>query len=169
LAYAFIGPIGPIGPIIIFKEAIPMKLQQLSIFLENKPGQLHMASQILADAAINILTLSLADTKQFGILRLIVPDWQKAKSVLEKAGFVIKLTEVVAIEVEDQPGGLAQILQAIEEAKLNVEYMYAFTYGKQGKAVLIFRFDDIDGAIGKLQTKKISFVDSVDLYSRRDA
>jgi hypothetical protein len=143
-----------------------MKLHQLSVFLENRPGQLHMACQLLADATINILTLSLADTKQFGILRLIVKDWAAAQSVMDKAGFVTKVTEVLAVEVEDRPGGLAAILKAIEDAKLNVEYMYAFAFGREDKAVLIFRFDDPDLAVSRLQAKGINFVSSVELYSR---
>src|SRR5512135_1384483 len=104
-----------------------MKLHQLSLFLENKPGRLTHPCRALAKAGINILTLSLADTRQFGILRLLVRDWQKAKTVLEQAGCVVNITEVVAIEVADRPGGLEQILEVIEKGKLNVEYMYAFT------------------------------------------
>ncbi len=146
-----------------------MKLNQLSVFLENKPGQLKMACQLLADAGISILTLSLADTKQFGILRLILREWARAKSIMEAAGFVIKVTEVAAVEVNDRPGGLAKILKAIEDAALNVEYMYAFTFGREGKAVLIFRFDDVDAAILKLQEKGVNFVGSVDLYARSEA
>ncbi|NTV53270.1 MAG: ACT domain-containing protein [Candidatus Firestonebacteria bacterium] len=143
-----------------------MKLNQLSVFLENKPGQLKMACRLLADAQISILTLSLADTKQFGILRLIVREWERALAIMEKAGFVIKVTEVAAVEVADRPGGLAQILQAIEDAGLNVEYMYAFTFGRDGKAVLIFRFDNVDAAILKLREKGVNFVGSVELYAR---
>jgi hypothetical protein len=140
-----------------------MKLNQLSIFLENKPGQLHMACQLLADAGINILSLSLADTKQFGILRLIVKDWQQGQQVLEKAGFVLKITEVLAVEVADRPGGLAELLKAIEAAALNVEYMYAFTFGRDNKAIMIFRFDDPDAAVTKLKAKGVNFIGSVEL------
>jgi hypothetical protein len=146
-----------------------MKLNQLSVFLENKPGQLKMACQLLADAKISILTLSLADTKQFGILRLIVREWERALSIMEAAGFVIKVTEVAAVEVADRPGGLFQILKAIDETNLNVEYMYAFTFGRDGKAVLIFRFDDVDAAILKLQEKGVNFVGSLDLYARSES
>jgi hypothetical protein len=143
-----------------------MKLHQLSLFLENKPGQLKMACELLARAGINILTLSLADTKQFGILRLIVRDDARAQQVLAKAGFVAKVTEVLAIEVADRPGGLAEILAAIEGAGLNVEYMYAFTFGSAGKATMIFRFDDPDAAITKLKAKGVNFVDGVELFAR---
>ena len=143
-----------------------MKLAQLSLFLENRPGHLYSVCQTLAAAKVNILTLSLADTQQFGILRLIVKDPQAAKAVLEKAGCVVNVTEVVATEVADRPGGLAEILGVIQQAGLNVEYMYAFTFGHGGKAVLIFRFDDPDAAIEKLKSSGINVVGSVELYSR---
>jgi hypothetical protein len=141
-----------------------MKLHQLSVFLENKPGRLSEPCTVLADAGINILTLSLADTQQFGILRLIVRDWQKGQEVLEKAGCVVKVTEVVAIEVADKPGGLATILKALEAEKVNIEYMYAFTFRSEDKAVLVFRFDDPDEAVRRLQDKDINVLDSVSLY-----
>ena len=128
-----------------------MKLHQLSLFLENRPGELRPPIQALADAGINILTLSLADTEQFGILRLIVRDWQKAKTVLEKAGIVAKVTEVVAVEVPDRPGGLAALLGIFDKAKLNIEYMYAFTEKRGDKALMVFRVADPDAALGALQ------------------
>ncbi len=143
-----------------------MKLNQLSVFLENKPGRLSHPCQILADAGINILTLSLADTHQFGILRLIVRDWQTARDVLAKAGAVVKVTEVVAVEVADKPGGLAHILETLEQLKVNIEYMYAFTFRSQDKAVLVFRFEDPDTAITMLQGKGVSVIDGVELYNR---
>lgn len=143
-----------------------MKLKQLSLFVENKPGQMKGPFKALADAGINILTLSLADTQQFGILRLIVQDWERAKKVLEDAGSVVNVTEVVAIEVEDRPGGLYEIVQAIEAGGINVEYMYAFALGHEGKAALIFRFEDADSAIVELQSKGINVIGSVELYSR---
>ncbi len=143
-----------------------MKIHQLSMFLENKPGRLTEPCRILADAGINILTLSLADTQQFGILRLIVRDWQLAKEALEKSGAVVNTTEVVATEVEDKPGGLAVILECIEAAQLNIEYMYAFTLRSGDKAVLVFRFDDPDAAVETLQAKGINVIDGVELYER---
>lgn len=142
-----------------------MKIHQLSLFLENKPGRLSEPCRLLADANINILTLSLADTQQFGILRLIVPDWQQAKEVLEKSGAVVNVTEVVATEVEDKPGGLALILEAIESEGLNIEYMYAFTFRNGDKAVLVFRFDNPDAAIEALKRKDISVIADVELYN----
>jgi hypothetical protein len=143
-----------------------MKLNQLSVFLENKPGRLSKPCKILASAGINILTLSLADTHQFGILRLILKDWKHAKDVLEKAGCVVNVTEVVAIEVADRPGGLADVLEVIERAKVNLEYMYAFTFRSQDKAILVFRFEDPDAAIRMLQQNGINVLKDVDLFDR---
>src|SRR5512143_209528 len=97
-----------------------MKIKQLSLFLENKPGALSRPIKLLAKAKLNILTLSIADTQQFGILRFVVRD-------REKEEFVVKVSDIVAIEVANQPGGLADILIALEEARVNVEYMYGFT------------------------------------------
>ena len=143
-----------------------MKTPQLSVFLENKPGRLSEPCSLLAEAGINIVTLSLADTQQFGILRLIVRDWEKAKAVLEEAGCVVNVTEVVATEVADRPGGLAEVLAIIEASAINIEYMYAFVFGKGDKAVLVFRFDNPDAAIELLQSKGINVVGSVELYDR---
>ncbi|HOQ32524.1 MAG TPA: ACT domain-containing protein [Candidatus Hydrogenedens sp.] len=143
-----------------------MKIQQISMFLENKPGRISEPCKVLAKNNINILTLSLADTQQFGILRLIIQDWKKAKEVLEKEGFIVNITEVVATEVEDKPGGLAKILEVIENEGLNIEYMYAFTFRSDDKAVIVFRFDQPDLAIKALQKKGINVLDSVQLYEK---
>lgn len=143
-----------------------MKVRQLSLFLENQPGALSRPIKLLAQAKFNILTLSLADTQQFGILRLIVRDWEKAKALLEKNGFVVKVTEMVAIEVADKPGGLAAILTTLEKASVNLEYMYGFTLKEEGRGLLAFRFDDPDTAIAALQKKGISPVHSAELFQR---
>jgi hypothetical protein len=119
----------------------------------------------LARARINLVTLSLADTAQFGILRLIVQDWQTAKMVLEKAGCVVKVTEVLAIEVADRPGGLAQILEIVDRAGLNIEYMYAFAEKRGDRALLVFRFADPDAALQVLQAEGINPVGTVELFS----
>lgn len=140
-----------------------MKLTQLSVFLENKPGQISLPCRALAKADINILTLSLSDTQQFGILRLIVRDWRKARTVLEQAGCVVNLTEVVALEVADRPGGLAELLELIEREGINIEYMYAFTFGRNQKAVMVFRFDDPDKALELLRLNDINVLGTVDL------
>ncbi len=143
-----------------------MKLKQLSLFLENKPGALSRPIKLLAKAKFNLLTLSLADTQQFGILRFVLRDWEKAQQLLQKEGFVVKVTDMVAIEVPDEPGGLAKILDALEKARVNVEYMYGFTLRENAKAVLAFRFDDPDRAIAALQPKGVTPIRSVDLFKR---
>lgn len=144
-----------------------MKLNQLSLFLENKPGQLKVPCRILSQAGINIITLSLADTQQFGILRLIVKDWRKARQVLEAGGCVVNVTEVLAVDVPDRPGGLYEILEIIDDAGLAIEYMYAFTAGPQTqKATMVFRFENPDAAIKSLSAKGINPVASADLFAR---
>jgi hypothetical protein len=140
-----------------------MKIHQLSVFVENSPGHLRAPCQVLSDAGINLATLSLADTKQYGILRLIIRDWQRARAILDAAGFVTNVSEVLAIEVADRPGGLADVLRVIEQANINVEYMYAFTEKRNDKAVLIFRFQDVDAAINALATSEINVVEDIDL------
>ena len=145
-----------------------MKLTQLSVFLENKPGRLSEPCRVLADAGLNILTLSLADTQQFGILRLVIQDWQKAKDILEKAGFVVNVTEMVAIEVEDRPGGLQDVLKVIEQTAINVEYMYAFTFKREDKAIIVFRFEDPDQAIEQLSHGGVKVLESVELYGQSE-
>jgi len=143
-----------------------MKFNQLSVFLENKPGALSAPCRLLADAGINIQTFALADTQQFGILRLVVHEWQKAKELLEKNGYVVKLTEVVAIEVPDVPGGLAALLEIVERARVNVEYVYAFTAKQEGKGLMLFRFNNPDAAIRALQADKVNIVGTVELFQR---
>ena len=133
-----------------------MKLKQLSLFLENRPGQLHAPCEALAAAGIDLLTMSLADTAQFGILRFIVRDPERARQVLEQAGMVVRVTEVVPVEVENRPGGLAEVLARIEEAGLGVEYMYDFgAASRGGKAAIIFRFEDPDQALSALEAAGI--------------
>lgn len=143
-----------------------MKVKQLSLFLENKPGALSRPVELLAQAGLNILTLTLADTKEFGILRIVVREWEAAQKLLEAEGLVVKLTDLVAIEVEDKPGGLASILKAIEQAGVNLEYMYGFTLKHEGKGILAFRFDDPDRAIAALGEKGVRTVESRTLFSR---
>ena len=143
-----------------------MKLNQLSVFLENKPGRLSEPCRALAEANINILTLSLADTQQFGIMRLIVKEWQQAKEVLEKAGCVVNVTEVVALEVQDHPGGLEAVLKIFEGAEINIEYIYAFTFRREDKAIIVFRFEGPDAAINLLQSKGMNVISDVELYQR---
>jgi len=141
-----------------------MKIVQLSLFLENKPGQVFRICRILAEAQLNLITLCLADTQQFGILRLILRDWQKAKELLETHGFVATTTEVVAIEVDDRPGGMARVLEVLSEHQINIEYLYAFTFKRGDKAVVVFRFDRPDEAIAALQQAGENVLGPVELY-----
>jgi len=151
-----------------------MKLMQLSLFLENKPGNVRKACRTLADNGINIETLALADTEQFGILRLLVKDWEHAKEVFEKNGVVVRVSEVVALAVGHRPGGLADILDALEDAHLNIEYMYGFfqhigvknaqSNGATGNAIIVFRFDNPDVAVETLQKRNIRVIGSEELF-----
>jgi hypothetical protein len=142
-----------------------MKVEQISIFIENKSGRLAKVTRILGDADINIRVLSLADTSDFGILRLIVDNVEKAKSVLKENGFTVNKTEVVAVEVPDRPGGLSNILQFLDNEQINVEYMYAFVERGSGNAVIIFRFDDTDKAIETLLRGSFNILEGKRLYS----
>lgn len=128
-----------------------MRVEQIAVFLENKSGRLAEITSIIAAKKINIRALSVADTADFGILRLIVDNVAKAKDALKDNGFTVGITNVLAVEVEDQVGGLATVLKSIEKADLNVEYMYAFVNKSGENAVLIFRFEDMDRAITSLQ------------------
>ena len=128
-----------------------MRIRQISIFLENKPGQLSAICRGLADAGVNIATLSLADTADFGIVRMIVDDHEKAKKVLADKGHVANVREVVAVCVPDRPGGMAEVMQVLDKAGANIEYSYAFAFHMGEKAVLVFRFDDNDKAESALK------------------
>jgi len=141
-----------------------MKVDQLSIFLENRAGRLAEVTRILSESEVNIRALSLADTSDFGILRLIVSDFEKAKEKLKAGGFTVGRTTVVAVEVPDHPGGLHSILEMLRAAKINVEYMYAFVQQSGSHAVIIFRFDRTDQAIELLQKNGIVIVPGEKLY-----
>ena len=142
-----------------------MKVEQLSIFLENKPGGLEQVTRILKDAEINIRTLSLADTTDFGILRLIVNDVDAAALVLKTQGLRVSRTTVVAVEVPDRPGGLHGILEILSGNGINIEYLYAFVEKSGRNAVIIFRFDDPDTAIEVLQKNGLTVLPGAKLYA----
>lgn len=141
-----------------------MKVEQISIFLENKPGGLEDTTRILKEAGINIRTLSLADTSDFGILRLIVDDVEKASAVLKEQGLRVSRTTVVAVQVPDRPGGLHGILAVLSESGVNVEYLYAFVERSGQDAVIIFRFDNPDAAIAVLQKNGLTVLSGEKLY-----
>jgi len=140
-----------------------MKVKQISVFLENKKGRLKKAVHALAKANINIRALSIADTSEFGILRLIVPEPEKAKKVLEENNFVVKINDVIAVEVPDKPGGLDSILGILTEADMNVEYIYAFVEKKGEKALVVIRTEDIESGIKVLREAKVPILSSEDI------
>jgi hypothetical protein len=142
-----------------------MKIQQLSLFVENRPGHIAAPVRLLAREGADIRALILADTQQYGILRMIVPDCEKAAAVLEAHGYVAKVTEVLAVEVADRPGGLADVLGALDGTDINIEYMYAFPV-RGDEAILIFRFADPDAAIARLQAAGINLVASEQLLKK---
>ena len=141
-----------------------MKIHQISVFLENRPGRLAGLCQTLAEAGVNLSTLTLAETGGFGLLRLITADPEKTKEVVERAGYAATATEVVALQVPDRPGGLASVLRELEPHGISVEYMYAFAMRKGGDAVMVFRFDNMDRALTVLQAAGINVFKPVDLF-----
>ncbi|HSM93184.1 MAG TPA: amino acid-binding protein [Anaeromyxobacteraceae bacterium] len=148
-----------------------MKIRQLSLFLENRPGQLRVPFEVLGRAGIDVLTMSLADTQQFGILRLVVRDWERAKAALEAAGSVVNVTDVIAIDVPDRPCGLATVLETFDRLGLSIEYMYAFAASRErgGFATLLVRLEDPDAAGPQLTAGGVKLVASDELFKRLGA
>ena len=142
-----------------------MKLKQISIFLENRKGRLWKALNVLSNADINIRALSIADTSEFGILRMIVPDPEKAKGILENDNFVVKVNEVIAVEVPDKPGGLGGILGLLNRADINVEYLYAFVEKNKDEAIVVLRTDDVDAGIEALEGGNVTMLTAEEVYT----
>lgn len=136
-----------------------MTLRQISIFLENKKGRLAEVIGLIAGEGINIRALSLADTADFGVLRLIVNDAERCFAVLKAAGFVAQKTEVLAVEVSDRPGGLQRVLGVFDQNGINIEYMYAFVEKKGENAVVVFRIDQPAKAAAALKGGGIAVLD----------
>ena len=141
-----------------------MKITQLSVFLENRPGRLSALCRTLADAGVNLSTLMLSDNGEFGLLRLLTPQVEKARATIAAAGYAATTTEVVALQVPDRPGGLAGVLVLLEKAGVSVEYMYAFAERPGTDAVMIFRFDNTDKALAALQAAGIAVFQPVELF-----
>lgn len=135
-----------------------MKLKQISVFLENRKGRLWKALNVLSQAGINIRALSIADTSEFGILRMIVPDPELARDKLTENNFVVKVNEVIAVEVVDEPGGLDAILGILNKADVNVEYLYAFVEKKTNKAIVVIRTEDLDSGILVLKEEGVTIL-----------
>jgi hypothetical protein len=142
-----------------------MHVEQISVFLENKSGRLSEVTGILAESGVNIRALALADTSDFGVLRLIVDEKEKAVAALKDNGFTVGKTQVVAVEVEDRPGGLHRILEILKSNDLNVEYMYAYVKHTAQNAIMIFRFDNVTAAIQTLQAQGVTVIDGQRLYA----
>ena len=142
-----------------------MKAEQISVFLENKAGRLAEVTGILAEANVNIRALAVADTSDFGVLRLIVDDNIKAVKALKTRGFTVGRTDVVAVEVEDRPGGLHRLLDMFNNSEINVEYMYAFVRHSGENAVMIFRFDNIDEAVNVLEEHNVKVINGKEVYT----
>ena len=137
-----------------------MKLKQLSVFLENAPGRLYEATQALGEAGINLRSLCISDTSDFGVLRILVSDVAAARRVIMEKQLPARVDDVVAVEIEDVPGSLARLLRPFKETKVNVEYMYALAGTSSGKAVMVFRFSDNDRAIEILRQNGIRLLDA---------
>ncbi|NLP36101.1 MAG: ACT domain-containing protein [Firmicutes bacterium] len=142
-----------------------MRVKQISVFLENKSGRLADVTKPLGQNGINIRALSIADTTDFGILRLIVNKPEEANRILRNEGFMVSETDVIAVEVPDEPGGLAGVLEILEQAEINIEYLYAFVGGSTKEALVIIKVEDCEGAIQALQAKNIRVLEGAEVYS----
>jgi len=141
-----------------------MTIEQLSIFVENKPGKLVEALEAISEGGIDLRALSLADTADFGILRIIVDKPDVAQKVLQVAGFLVKSSDVVPVAVGDKPGGLAHVLRVLADGGINVEYTYAFVAHSHDKAYVILRVNDNEAAIKVLEDNDISLLTSEEVY-----
>ncbi|MFZ5571219.1 MAG: ACT domain-containing protein [Thermodesulfobacteriota bacterium] len=136
-----------------------MKVRQVSVFLENRSGRLAKITTALGNAGINIRAMSLADTSDFGILRMVMTNTEKAVALLKEHGFTVRVTEVLAVSIPDMPGALGNLLSIMENTGLNLEYVYVFIQKSPDEAVLIFRFDDPDRALKTLLENGINVLD----------
>ena len=141
-----------------------MKIKQLSIFLQNRMGSLSKPLEVLSENGINIRAMCMADTSEFGILRLVVNDPLKGKEVLEENNFLVKITEIFGVEMNDTPGGLTDVLKVIKDNEIDLEYLYAFTHDKVDKAILLLHAEDIDKLIKVIEDNDIVIVPSAEVY-----
>ncbi len=142
-----------------------MKIKQLSIFLQNRMGSLSKPLEVLSNADVNIRAMCMADTSEFGILRLVVDNPEKGKEALEENNFLVKITEIIGVEMDDAPGGLTNVLKIIKDNEIDLEYLYAFTHEKKGKAILLLHSDDIDKLISVLKENDGIIVPSDEVYN----
>jgi hypothetical protein len=144
-----------------------VSLLQLSLLIENRGGQIKGPCQALGKAGLDIVTISLADTEQFGILRLVVRDPERARRVLEEAGYVVTATEVLVVEVPDRPGGLGEVLAQFEETGVGVEYMYELGAPQRGStALLVFRVEDVEAAARRLAARGVRILGHDEVVAR---
>jgi hypothetical protein len=137
-----------------------MEIKQISVFLENTTGRLSEVTGTLAKAGINIRAISIADTADFGILRLIVDKSAEAQKALAASGFTTRETSVAAVEIEDSPGSLAKVMELFQRSKVNIEYLYASLEGKAGKAAVIFKLEDHEQGLRIVKENGLSLVES---------
>ena len=142
-----------------------MKIKQLSIFLQNRMGSLSKPLEVLTVADVNIRAMCMADTSEFGILRLVVDDPIKGKEALEENNFLVKITDIIGVEMNDSPGGLTSVLDVIKENLIDLEYLYAFSHKKEDKAILLLHADDIDRLIKVLSDNNIPIVSAEEVYN----
>jgi hypothetical protein len=140
-------------------------IKQLSIFLENKKGRMWKALDVLEKAEINIRALSLADTSDFGILRLVVPEPDRAREVLEENGFLVKVGEVIAVGITDKPGGLNKILKILNKSGINLEYLYAFVEQNKNRAIVVLHPENIDAGLEALKNGNADVLSEEEVYS----
>jgi len=140
-----------------------MSVHQISIFLENRAGQLAQVTRVLADHEIDMRAISIAETSDYGVLRLIVDNAEKATSVLLENGFILSMTPVSVVAVPDQAGGLAPVLEALAEGQMDVEYMYSLFTHKEGMAYMVFRIDDEEKFAALLSAHGVSLADKEEL------
>ncbi len=139
-------------------------IKQISVFVENKKGRLAKITEVLGQGGVDLVALSIADTTNFGIMRCIVSDPEKAIAMLKNNGFTASTTDVIVAEVTDQPGGLAQVLRLLDQADISVEYLYSFVRTPNTNALILFRVEDIDTATKVLQNGGVKLLSEQDIY-----
>jgi len=133
-----------------------MLVNQIAVFLENRAGRLQALAKTLSDAKVDLVSLNIADTSDFGIVRMITSDNKKAESALKLAGFTVKSNDLIGIEVEDVPGGLTNILLGLSQEGVDIEYLYSFAHTKEKKAIILFKTSDVEKALAILKKHNIN-------------
>jgi hypothetical protein len=141
-----------------------MTIDQISVFVENEAGKLAAVTKTLSDAGVDLRAMSIADTRDFGILRIIVDDTDKAISALKDADYVTLTSKVIAAKIEDRPGGLASVLSDLSDADVSLEYLYAFVSRHEGNAYVVLRVEDTDDAVAALNEKDVQLVSAEELF-----